>query len=188
MCNEDSPEVLCHDCIGYGSFCKACAITSHALNPCHRISLWSGSCFQKSDLGTLGLVIRLGHGGLKCPKAAELESTSFLEPDLAEKERCCRFTVVHTTGVFERLVSECKCEAPRFSLHDQLLQYGIAPITFKRPQTGFTFQVLDDHQLCFLETKISASGYFQVLRRRINNAFPERVPVSQDRPASLNAH
>ena len=61
-------------------------------------------------------------------------------------------------------------------MHLQLLSLGIYPVTFDRPQSGFTSRLLDDFDLDNLETKSSAQRYFAKLIRLTSNAFPQYIP------------
>jgi hypothetical protein len=57
----------CTDCIRDHMSCLRCCIALHNMTPYHRIKRWNGVYFEGSDLGTLGLVMHVGHGGSECP-------------------------------------------------------------------------------------------------------------------------
>ena len=84
-------------------------------------------------------------------------------------------TFVDITGVHFLPVRFCSCSnaPPRYI---QLLRYGLYPVSYDRPQTAFTFRVLDDFDLDNLETKGTAQRYYAKLCRLTNNAFPHAVP------------
>jgi hypothetical protein len=84
--------------------------------------------------------------------------------------------VVHSSGVVEMCVRFCKClgAAPE---HEQLFMNRLFPSTFDRPETVFTFDVLDCYAIDSMECKTSAQSFFEKLRRLTNNAFPDEVPV-----------
>ncbi|KAK7692299.1 hypothetical protein QCA50_003924 [Cerrena zonata] len=84
-------------------------------------------------------------------------------------------TIIDITGVHHLPIHFCKCEhdTPR---HIQLLRMALYPASYDRPQTVFTFRVLDDFDLENLETKAAAQRYFAKLRRLTCNAFPQTVP------------
>jgi hypothetical protein len=85
--------------------------------------------------------------------------------------------VVHTTGVFQHSVRWCYCRGcPK--RHLQLLRACLYPASIKRPKTVFTFDVLDHSTADAMECKTPAQSFFRKLRRLTNNAFPQRVPVS----------
>ncbi|KAK7696208.1 hypothetical protein QCA50_000861 [Cerrena zonata] len=84
-------------------------------------------------------------------------------------------TIVDITGVHHLPVHFCSCQhhaAP----HIQLLRLGLYPASHDRPQTVFTFRVLDDFDLDNLETKASAQRYYAKIRRLTSNPFPQSVP------------
>lgn len=84
-------------------------------------------------------------------------------------------TIVDITGVHHLPVHFCKCD--KFvARHIQLLRLGLYPASYDRPQTVFTFRVLDDFDLENLETKAAAQRYYTKLKRLTCNAFPQTVP------------
>ena len=86
--------------------------------------------------------------------------------------------IVDTSGIHELPVVFCKCiGAP--SEDKQLLNMCLYPATVRRPQTAFTFRLLDDFLVTNRECKTPARTYYTKLRRTTNNAFPHMVPVSK---------
>lgn len=84
-------------------------------------------------------------------------------------------TIVDITGVHHLPVHFCACDdAP--SIRTQLIRLALYPVTYDRPETVFTFRVLEDFDLENLETKASAQRYYAKLRRLTSNAFPQSVP------------
>ena len=77
-------------------------------------------------------------------------------------------------GSFERGRPNCFVAMSPHSL--QLLALGIYPATYDRPQSGFTFRLLDDFDLDNLETKCSTQSYYDKLRRLTSNTYPYLVP------------
>ncbi|KAG1799946.1 uncharacterized protein HD556DRAFT_1305447 [Suillus plorans] len=73
-----------------------------------------------------------------------------------------KLTIVHSTGVFLHNVVWCSCP-------------GVDSST-TRPQTAFTFDVLNHFLIDALECKTSASSFFEKIRRMTNNCFPDTVP------------
>ncbi|KAG2112339.1 uncharacterized protein F5147DRAFT_572647, partial [Suillus discolor] len=57
----------CKNCFGEPFFCTNCCRSQHQRLPFHRISQWTGRCFEDSCLVKTGLVIWLGHNGDACP-------------------------------------------------------------------------------------------------------------------------
>jgi hypothetical protein len=111
----------------------------HGYDPFHVIEKWTGDCYEASDLGEIGFVLHLGHGGLSCPSndLAGVENTTE-NIDLGDDEEplprgrtdpvllkqattkpvdggyvldftTLPMTIVHTNGVFERRVKPCSC-------------------------------------------------------------------------------
>ena len=84
--------------------------------------------------------------------------------------------IVDVSGVHELPVVFCRCiNAP--TEDKQLLSMQLYPATERRPQTAFTFRVLDDFLVTNRECKTPARTYYTKLRRTTNNAFPHMVPV-----------
>ncbi len=84
--------------------------------------------------------------------------------------------IVDTSGVHELPVVFCACpNAPARDI--QLLRMGLYPATWRRPQTAFTFRVLDDFLLTNKECKTPAYSYYSRLRRITSETFPHMVPV-----------
>lgn len=86
-------------------------------------------------------------------------------------------TLIHVNGVFEHCVRFCRCLGA-MSEHEQLFKHRLFPSTFDRPETAFTFDLLDYFSVDSMECKTSAQSFFQKLRRVTDNAFPDEVPVS----------
>lgn len=80
------------------------------------------------------------------------------------------------TGYHYIRVRYCRC-ASQVPAHRQLLRAGLYPASQKRPQTVFTFQLLDDCYLDNLECKTAFNNYHNKLRRLTSKTFPHLVPV-----------
>ena len=84
-------------------------------------------------------------------------------------------TITDITGVHALPVHICDCAgSPQTYL--QLLELGIYPVTYDRPQSAFTTRLLDDFDLDNLETKCSAQSYYEKLRRLTSNTYPYLIP------------
>ena len=57
--------------------------------------------------------------------------------------------------------------------YNKNLLYGLVT----KPQTAFTFNVLDEFLIDSLECKTSAFSFYSKLRRLTDNAFPDTLPV-----------
>jgi hypothetical protein len=87
--------------------------------------------------------------------------------------------MVDSAGIFVHLVKWCRCNgASKQDKHLQLLRHRLFPSTTFKPQTAFTFNVLDEFLIDSLECKTSASSFYSKLRRLTNNAFPDTLPVN----------
>ncbi|KAN0078144.1 hypothetical protein V8E55_010201 [Tylopilus felleus] len=105
----------------------------------------------------------MGHGGDVCP----------LNSDKAGDQ----FTVVDSTGIFVHTVRWCRCNgAGDKDKHLQLLRCRLFPSTTMKPQTAFTFDVLDQFLIDELECKTLASSFYSKLRRLTNSTFPDSLP------------
>ena len=110
------------------------------------------------DFDTAGL----SSGEMRVPKGSDGRGNSWM-------------TLVDITGVHFLPVHFCTCpNAPMRYI--QLLRHALYPVSYDRPQTAFSFRVLDDFDLDNLETKGTAQRYYAKLCRLTNNAFPHAVP------------
>lgn len=104
-----------------------------------------------------------------------IESSSMKFPKGLDANGNQWMTIVDITGVHHLPVHSCTCEdAP--SIRTQLIRLALYPVTYYRPETVFTFRVLEDVDLENLETKASAQRYYAKLKRLTSNAFPQSVP------------
>ena len=157
--------IRCLSCLGGHAWCTSCAIKAHSRLPFHRLQQWNGHFYEAVTLQDLGFVFNLGHGGDACPLNGDRPGEQFMAVDSA--------------GIFVHTVKWCRCNgASDKDKHLQLLRCCLFPSTTTRPQTGFTFNVLDEFLIDELECKTSASSFYSKLRRLTNNAFPDSLPVS----------
>jgi len=155
----------CQDCFNSQMFCGLCIIPAHIHNPFHRIQKWIGTHFVRSSLKEVGLVISLGHSGIRCP-------------NLSSMTRGRPTTIVHTNGMHETIIEYCHClEAP--SEPFQLIKAGLFPSTLDQPMTAFTFEVLRNFEKHALASKKSAHDYCDALRKLTDSAFPQNISVSR---------
>jgi hypothetical protein len=165
-CHSEDGLYRCQHCFGHPHLCRACIILLHHSSPFHHIQKWNGHFFEPTNLMALGFLISLGHNGQACPHGHHH----------AKETVIC---VVHTSGIVHHRFQICQCQNSR-PLHLQLLDMQLFPATMNRPETVFTFSVLKHFHIEFIECKISASGFFSLLRRLTNSRFPHQVPVSYD--------
>src|SRR3981189_77002 len=206
-CGSKDDLLMCSDCFVQDPTCRECCLKSHQHLPFHRVRHWNGQFFTSSSLYAEGYILYLGHGGKPCPhnpgttipaEDSFVENLNLLQEEDMRTEEVVdeveeeievdeswgdetvpqsKLVVVHTTGVFQHSVRWCYCPGcPR--RHLQLLRARLYPASMKRPKTVFTFDVLDHSTADAMECKTPAQSFFRKLRRLTNNAFPQRVPVS----------
>lgn len=207
MCKVEASPWRCLDCFGEPSYCKGCCVEAHARDPFHRIARWKNTHYSPDWLWATGLCIHLGHHGQPCPNPALQEHDdddvfSGVQPP-AEMHDQMHFrdflynaeplgntlnghtlvTIVHTNGMHRLPVILCGCPGRQERVLDDYLELGLFPASFHTIRTVFTFAVLDDNLLSYLECHTTSMQYFQKLRRLTNPAFPHTVKVS---PFDLN--
>ena len=113
---------------------------------------------EELDFDTAGL----SSGAVRVPKGSDGRGNLWM-------------TLVDITGVHFLPIHFCTC--PNAPLrYIQLLRHALYPVSYDRPQTAFSFRVLDDFDLDNLESKGTAQRYYAKLCRLTNNAFPHAVP------------
>ncbi|KAI6024936.1 hypothetical protein PISMIDRAFT_76599, partial [Pisolithus microcarpus 441] len=94
----------CVDCIHQLLCCTDCCCALHELHPLHWIQQWTGECFERSALHTLGLSIDLGHFG--APYWEDIEDIPLnLQPPIGSKY----LTIVDVTGIHYMAINSCEC-------------------------------------------------------------------------------
>jgi hypothetical protein len=162
-CHAKEALYQCRHCLGSPQLCYGCITLSHRCAPFHQIEKWTGHFFQPISLMTLGFTIFLGHNGQSCPQSDPHPKTAV-------------FCVVDSIGITHHRFHICQCCDAK-PLYVQLLEMQLFPATITRPETVFTFSVLDRFHIESLECKVSASNFFNQLRRLTNSIFPHKVPV-----------
>lgn len=101
----------------------------------------------------IGLEVHLGHNGSECT---------------APISKSINFEVLDLTGQHTVTIFFCGCPgAP--PIHVQLLRAGWFPASTERPNTVFTFDVLNTFQLLNLQGKLSAYDFYQSLVHKTDN-------------------
>lgn len=115
---------------------------------------WNDSYFSNETLQNIGLEIQLGHDdGTDCaaPVAKSID-----------------FEVLDISGQHTVTISFCGCPgAPHPRV--QLLRAQWFPASMSRPNSAFTFDVLNTFQLLNLQGKISAYDFYQSLMHKTDN-------------------
>lgn len=168
QCKSADVVFRCMDCLGQPILCQICTLEFHQKQPFHRLQRWNGRYLSPCRLMDLGFVIHLGHGGEPCPGLPESSS--------GQQSRDSVLCMIDQSGVYHHKIRACACPgSPNLAI--QLLRMQFYPSTMTKPETVFTFSVLDDFYIDAMECKTSANNYFNKLRRLTDNAFPHMVPV-----------
>ncbi|KAG2117623.1 hypothetical protein DEU56DRAFT_874102 [Suillus clintonianus] len=111
----NQPSIRCTDCEGLQLYCQSCVISLHRAAPLHRVEIWTGKYFQRSNLRDLGLRVQLGHPtGVRCCNPSPAFQDDFVVLDITGVH-----TQTHTT---------------------QLLRTHWYPATVTDPRTAATFR------------------------------------------------
>lgn len=165
-CSQSPGLIRCSDCLYSPVFCTHCALQTHLHLPFHKVNRWNGKFFEKTSLHALGYVIRLGHAGHSCPNTPSMPGFH------------TTLVILNTNGIFTHQILWCDCNKAPSSFF-QLFAAGFFPSSFKKPQTAFTFDLLDYFYINSMECKTAALSFCQKLVRLTDNSFPGEVKVCQ---------
>ena len=154
-------------CFGAKLFCQACFVLRHKFLPFHRAEQWNGNTFVDYSLEKLGYILYLGHNGEKCPNLSDITPPR-------------RIVIVHTNGFHYMSIHFCHCLMAQ-SEPLQLCDEQLFPATMIRPQTAFTFSVLDNSHIHMLSSKKSMYDFHDALVKMTSPVFPQDIPVSISR-------
>ncbi|PCH40637.1 hypothetical protein WOLCODRAFT_45431, partial [Wolfiporia cocos MD-104 SS10] len=119
--------------------------------------------WKRAALSDLGLVVQLGHNGRPCPQASDVRT----------------LTVLHEHGIGSMEVQFCQCSQSSTPYPQaeplQLIEFGLFPVTWTRPATVFTIQVMQDFHKLTLQAQISAHNFIMYLRRSTDNIGVDNV-------------
>lgn len=122
-------------------------------------------------LADLGLQFHLGHGGRICPK-----------PRDGPKD----FRVFDTSGAHRISIAYCGCTPlTKEQRLRQLLRAGWFPGTITRPQTVFTFDLLDMFHELTLQSKTTLYDFYHTIIQRTDKMQLGKIPVCYVRPLHL---
>lgn len=142
--------------------CSSCIISTHIQLPFHHIGEWCGMHFKHTSLSALGAMLCLGHQGEKCRN--HLPGPG------------CNTMIIDTNRIHHIYIEYCRCEDVPEAI--QLAWSQLFPATMERPETTFTFVVLNDFHMHSLTLKKLALDYVDALRKHTNAAFPQQMPIS----------
>lgn len=178
QCNSTEGATLrCIDCFGGLSLCQECMLERHQSLPCHRIEQWNGNCFTQTTLSAEGYILHIGHGGQACPNIGIDQDVHFGPEDKSKYSQTV--TLVAVNGFFKHKVAWCCClvEGRRLSSAMQLFRERLFPATHTKPETAFTFDLLDYFWVDMMECKTANQSFIRKLGRITNPDFPEDSPV-----------
>ncbi|KLO04514.1 hypothetical protein SCHPADRAFT_794629, partial [Schizopora paradoxa] len=157
-CKASDGVVRCMDCMGDRVLCCDCMLARHRCLPLHVIKRWNNGFWAHCSLYELGLVFHLGHCGDECPVGTSLVPVSY---------------IMDVNGPHNVAVKVCRCgdiqhedREPR----NQFLRMGWYPATPHRPQTAFTFALLDLFHELSVQGKLSAHDFYHGIIHRADNA------------------
>jgi hypothetical protein len=163
-CGTPDAPFRCPECFQPSILCLKCIKQAHRHLPFHFIEQWTGLYFKRTTLHEHGFVVRLGHLGAGCPNRRQNREGRIT-------------TLVHMTGVQDIRVEYCECDHAPGEVQ-QLCHARLFPATLTRPETVFTFAVLDDFYYHMVASKKSAMDHYRGLQNLTDAASPEDVSVS----------
>ena len=172
-CQQSPGTHRCQDCFGSKIWCDECCVSAHTNLPFHRVQIWNGRFFEKSNLFQHQLTLDLCHHPNSCPPVPPNVNTRMMSdidifdegdegindselpypPESATHVQSrSNLVIISSTGIFKRSVRWCLCTEPQ-DKYIQLLNAKLFPASFKNPQTVFTFEVLDHFRVDALSVK-----------------------------------
>lgn len=161
-CSRTGQLSRCNDCSTTRLYCSRCLIKRHNDLPFHRIYKLKSSPsphFEETSLKALGHVL--------CIHTCDMTCTG-VKSQFSLKVR-------HINGVHDIIAESCSC-VERWKC---LLALRIATVTRERPQSAFTFDILDDFCLLNLKSKISPYDYLNALALRTDPVHFDSVSVRE---------
>ncbi|KAK7050383.1 CxC2 domain-containing protein, partial [Favolaschia claudopus] len=153
-------------CLACGAFvqCRECLVARHATFPLHSPEEWNGSFWARTELGKLGCIYQLGHGGLRCPHAAPMVREMVV----------LDFPRIHTV-----CFRYCACdESDRVNNLQQLLRMGWYPASTTDPRSCATFDTLATFRLLNVSSNVNVQDFIKCMEKRTDatrvNPIPDR--------------
>lgn len=156
-----SPPTINSRCTDFRYVPASCRCPGHTRK--FQIQVWADGFFKRTTLEGLGLVINLGHSGDFCPSPAETR----------------RMLVIDLSGHHTVCVRFCKCSKNGFlENYRQLLRVGWYPASVLRPQTVFTFDLLDTYHKILLQGKLNLYDFYNAITQKTDNHGSSKLKVS----------
>lgn len=116
---------------------------------------WQCGFFDRTSLHSIGLVCYLGHDGAQCSIKSSLYN----------------IIIVDMNGWHKVRVGFCTCDSniPWGECYRQLLQMGWYPASFDRPQTAFSFDLLETYHKITLQGKLNLYDFYIAIMQKTDN-------------------
>lgn len=177
----------CRDCHFAQILCRICCIHHHQSHPFHNIQKWNGKYFVPTTLFELGFILHLGHVRVDCPGSPtggeDVVMDDADEINTKGRVKGPNLTVVDIGGIHRHRVDWCQCLWDQ--RHTALLRMGLYPSSITRPQTAFTFRLLQYFHIDTMECNTSASNFYNKIQRLTNDSNPNSIPVSNALPSTF---
>jgi len=126
--------------------------------------VWKDGFYQRTSLRELGFCFYISHKHTTCPSAG-LPKT---------------ILVIHVNGAHYVDVQFCACSVSPGWVENyrQLLRICWYPASFNRPQTAFTFDLLDTYHKLTLQGKLNLYDFHSSIMQKTDNCGREKMIVS----------
>ncbi|KAL0567221.1 hypothetical protein V5O48_014767 [Marasmius crinis-equi] len=141
----------CQECSVNARYCKECVVRVHGTRPFDIVQYWNGRFWEDKTLGSLGLVVTLGHLPGEVCQAAHRTRIGF--------------TVVDLNGIQDVFMTHCFCQSDAGHLWQQLLRVQLYPATVNETATAFTFRTLSFFHTLTLQGKVNLYDFYKSLEK-----------------------
>ena len=126
---------------------------------------WQYGFFDRTSLRSLGLVCTLGHNGDPCPVGSSP----------------CELTIIDINGWHNVRTVFCACDTsiPSDERYRQLLRMRWYPASFTRPQTAFSFDLLETYHKLTLQGKLNLYDFYLAIMQKSDNQGRSTPKVSK---------
>ncbi|KAF9256709.1 hypothetical protein L218DRAFT_881163, partial [Marasmius fiardii PR-910] len=137
----------CQECQHLPLLCLECWVKVHTHNPLHWAFIWSAEegYFVKHDISILGYPIPLHCAGSNhCPRLKQPQG----------------FIIADINGVHLTRVEFCNCaQEMHMDKWTQLFKLDIFPFMVNRPQSGFTFELLQHYEMLVKQAQVTSHQF-----------------------------
>lgn len=130
----------------------------------HYLKVWQDGFHQRTSLLELGFCFYISHQQTPCPSSKSPK----------------QILVIDLNGAHLVNVEFCACEGSTSWVEDyrQLLRIGWYPASFDRPQTAFTFDLLDTYHKITLQGKLNLYDFYLSTMQKTDNCGRKKIIVS----------